>query len=77
VKRLTPEQPKASYRSATFDASGEELVHRFRIAAVTSSSSIKSMSAAKEWKPLSRHIKWDVENVALLRRRQDARLRHQ
>jgi dipeptidyl aminopeptidase/acylaminoacyl peptidase len=64
VVRVTPEQPAASYRAARFDPTGTriytasdrdgEFVELFQVELAT-----------KSWKPLSRHIAWNVEELAL------------
>jgi dipeptidyl aminopeptidase/acylaminoacyl peptidase len=64
VKRVTPEQPTASYRSAAFDASGKNLF----IASDRGGDFVELYQVdleGKNWKPLSKHIPWDVENITL------------
>jgi dipeptidyl aminopeptidase/acylaminoacyl peptidase len=66
VTRLSPESPRASYRSATLDPAGKrlwlttdwggEFVELYQV---------ELAKPDAPWKPLSRHIKWNVEELAL------------
>ncbi len=63
-KRLTPEQPKASYRAAALDPSGKrlyattdregEFVELYEVDLQTS-----------EWRPLTRGIPWSIEEIEI------------
>lgn len=64
VERITPETPAASYRAAAFDASGT------RVYASTDRNGefvelVAIDLAKKDEKPLTRHIPWNVEEIAL------------
>ena len=71
LTRITPEAPTAAYRAALFDASGErvyvatdregEFVELYE----ASLSAPGSGSPAEPWRPLSRSIPWNVEEIAL------------
>jgi dipeptidyl aminopeptidase/acylaminoacyl peptidase len=64
VSRLTPEQPKAAYRSAVFAANHTSVY----VSSDREGDLIElyeTSTDGKTWKPLSRHIRWDIESMAL------------
>lgn len=64
LTRITPEEPTAAYRAALFDASGERVyVTTDREGEFTEL--YEASLAGGEWRPLSRSIPWNVEEIAL------------
>jgi dipeptidyl aminopeptidase/acylaminoacyl peptidase len=62
--RITPEQPVASYRAAAFDPTGTSIY----TASDRDGEFVELLQlelATRSWKPLSRHIPWNVEELAL------------
>lgn len=66
VRRLSPETPVAAYRAATLDPSGKRaFVTSDREGEFTEVYEVDLVKADAPWKPLTRHIKWNVEEIAL------------
>ncbi|MBK8997595.1 MAG: S9 family peptidase [Myxococcales bacterium] len=66
VTRIGPETPLAAYRAATLDATGKRLwLTSDREGEFTELYEVDLTKPESAWKPLSRHIKWNVEGLAL------------
>lgn len=66
VRRISPEAPVAAYRAATLDPSGKRaFVTSDREGEFTEVYEVDLIKADAPWKPLTRHIKWNVEEIAL------------
>lgn len=66
VTRIGPATPVAAYRSATLDPSGKRLfVTSDREGEFTELYEADLTKPDAAWKPLSRHVKWNVEDMAL------------
>jgi dipeptidyl aminopeptidase/acylaminoacyl peptidase len=66
ARRLTPDSPRASYRAALLDPSGKRLfVTTDRDGDFVELFEVDLGAPDRPWKPLSRHIHWNVEELAL------------
>ncbi|MCC6902667.1 MAG: S9 family peptidase [Polyangiaceae bacterium] len=66
VRRISPDAPVAAYRAATLDPSGKRaFVTSDREGEFTEVYEVDLAKPDAPWKPLTRHIKWNVEEIAL------------